>query len=120
MKVTAETFRGIVASLTAAAAVLGGSWGAYQVWVTAVAVNPTPETAGIFGVFTGLIAAGTTFLFVQEAASRASHASERGFDAGTFSGARLPEQAATVVPLEPVSENAVSSSGSATSSTPGG
>ena len=96
----AETFRGIVASLVAAVSVVGGAFGAYQVWTQSIAVNPTPETAGIFGVFTGLIAAGTTFLFVQESASRASHASERGFDAGTTAGSTLPEQV-VATPLEP-------------------
>ena len=87
-----EKFRGYVAALVAAIGVVGGALGAVYVWQFATGVNPPPDTTLIFGVFTGLIGSGTTFLFMADSASRASHAAERSFTSGSITGAQLPEQ----------------------------
>lgn len=86
-----ESFRGYVASLVAAIAVIGGAVGAVYVWQTANTIDPPPETALIFGVFTGLIGAGTTFLFMADSASRASHAAERSSAVGASQALAIPQ-----------------------------
>ena len=85
-----ESFRGYVASLVAAVAVIGGAVGAVYVWQMANTIDPPPETALIFGVFTGLIGAGTTFLFMADSASRASHAAERSSAVGASQALSVP------------------------------
>lgn len=86
-----ESFRGYVASLVAAVAVVGGAIGAVYVWQIANTIDPPPETALIFGVFTGLIGAGTTFLFMADSASRASHAAERSSAVGASQALAIPQ-----------------------------
>lgn len=98
-----EKFRGYVAAIVAAAAVVGGAIGAAVVWIEATRITPTPETAFIMSVFTGLIGAGSTFLFMADSASRASHAAERSFTSGAITGAQLPEQTTTLAPLSAAS-----------------
>jgi hypothetical protein len=81
----AEKFRGYLASIVAALAVTGGALGAVFVWLHAEDVNPPRDLALIIGVMTGLIGAGSTFLFMSDAGSRAAHASERATAAGVAS-----------------------------------
>lgn len=88
-----EKFRGLMAALVAAACVVGGAIGASIVWYLSVTISPPPETTLIFGIFTGLIGTGGTYLFITDSASRASHATERGFTQGTTAGSTMPEQA---------------------------
>src|SRR4051794_17455115 len=90
-----ERFRGFVASIVAALAVVGGAGGAIFVWLAANDVTPPRDLALIFGVMTGLIGSGSTFLFMADSASRASHAAERSFSSGSTAGAALPDQAPT-------------------------
>jgi hypothetical protein len=87
-----EKFRGMMASLVAAACVVGGGVGAVFVWYLSTTIQPPPDSTLIFGVFTGLIGTGGTYLFITDSASRASHASERSFSSGSASGSTLPEQ----------------------------
>lgn len=94
-----EKFRGYVAAIVAAIAVVGGAVGAVYVWLAANDVTPPRELALIFGVMTGLIGSGSTFLFMSDAGSRAAHAAERSFSSGTAAGSALPDQVAT--PLDP-------------------
>lgn len=93
-----EKFRGVMASVVAALAVVGGAVGAVYVWQISNTISPPPETTLIFGIFTGLIGTGSTYLFMSDSASRASHASERSFASGSASGAAAPEQITTVTP----------------------
>lgn len=94
-----EQFRGYVASLVAAAAVIGGAIGAAWAWYVVATAGVTAELAIVMSVFTGLISAGSTFLFVAEGASRASYAAERSFTSG--------QNAATTAnaPLAPLAES---------------
>ena len=88
-----EQFRGYIAAIVAALAVIGGAIGAYLVWYNATFSGQTTvstDVALIMSVFTGLIAAGTTFLFVQESASRASNAAERSFTNGATTALTPP------------------------------
>jgi hypothetical protein len=86
-----EQFRGYVAAVTAALCVIGGGAAAVYLWALPP-IDPPRELALIFGVIGTLIGSGTTFLFVAEGASRATHAAERSFANGSASGATLPEQ----------------------------
>jgi hypothetical protein len=81
----AEKVRGYLAAVVAAIAVIGGAIGAVFVWLHAADVQPPRDLALIIGVMTGLIGAGTTFLFMSDAGSRAAHASERATAAGVAS-----------------------------------
>jgi hypothetical protein len=74
-----EQFRGYIAAIVAAAAVIGGAIGAAWAWYQVTINGASADLAIILSVFTGLIGAGTTFLFVAEGASRASYATERAY-----------------------------------------
>lgn len=102
-----EKFRGYVAAVVAAACVIGGTAGAIFVWLAANDTTPPRELALIFGVMTSIIGSGSTFLFMADSAARAAHASERAFTSGSITGAQLPDQASTIVPLEPLRGDAV-------------
>ncbi len=88
-----EQFRGYVAALVAAAGVIGGAVGAAWAWMQAGQGGMTSDLALILSVFTGLIGSGSTFLFVAEGSSRATHAAERNFVSGVEAGAAMPGQA---------------------------
>jgi hypothetical protein len=92
-----EQFRGYLAAIVAAICVIGGAAALVYIW-SLPATEPPREIALIFGVLGGLIGTGTTFLFVQEGASRAAHASERANAAGAVIGAQTPGQTSTDVP----------------------
>lgn len=93
-----EQFRGYVAALVAAVSVVGGAIGAAWAWHQSSIGGMTSDLALILAVFTGLIGSGTTFLFVAEGASRATHAAERSFEAGSYAGSTMPQQATKVAP----------------------
>jgi hypothetical protein len=95
-----EQFRGYVASLVAAIAVIGGAIGAAWAWYVAGTSGMSTDLALVLSVFTGLIGTGGTFLFMSDASSRASHASERSFATGSDSGKTLPEQVVAAVTTE--------------------
>jgi hypothetical protein len=94
-----------MAAIVAAFAVIGGAIGAVYVWQISAGMNPPPETTLIFGVFTGLIGTGSTFLFMSDAGSRAAHATERAATAGAVSANASAQQGAAqalAVPRGPV------------------
>ena len=86
-----EQFRGYVAAIVAALCVVGGGAALIYLWALPP-VDPPRELTLIYGLVGSLIGAGTTFLFVAEGSSRATHAAERSFTAGAASGSTLPEQ----------------------------
>lgn len=89
---TVESFRGYTATIVAALCVLGG--GAAALYLSQLPpTEPPRELTIIFGIIGGLIGTGTTFLFLQDSSSRASHATERAMDQGVNAGAALPAQA---------------------------
>lgn len=99
-----EAFRGYVAAIVAALCVVGGGAALIYVW-TLPPTDPPRELSLIFGVIGGLIGSGTTFLFVAEGASRATHAAERSFSNGAIAGSAMPEQVAA--PLAPLVESTI-------------
>lgn len=100
-----EQFRGYVAAIVAAACVIGGALGAAWAWHESSVAGMTSDLALILSVFTGLIAAGSTFLFVAEGASRASYAAERSYTAGAIAGATIPEAVAAATALSPLTSS---------------
>lgn len=95
-----EQFRGYVASIVAALCVVGGGLAAVWLW-SLPPTDPPRDLALIYGIVGGLIGSGSTFLFVAEGASRATHAAERSFESGSVAGAALPDQARQVEPVGP-------------------
>lgn len=98
-----EKVRGYLAAFVAAVAVVGGALGAVFVWLHSGDTNPPRDLAIILGVMTGLIGAGSTFLFMSDAGSRAAHASERANAAGAASQPTVtttegPPQKTTITP----------------------
>lgn len=80
-----EAFRGYVAALVAALLALGSLVGAAWAWsLPADAANPR-DLALIFGLFGTAFGAATSWLFVSEGASRASHAAMTAHAAGVES-----------------------------------
>lgn len=97
-----ENVRGYMAAFVAAAAVIGGAIGAVYVWQRAIGIDPPPDTTLIFGVFTGLIGSGSTFLFMSDAGARASHAAERAVTAGAVASSTASSQGAAQALSVPV------------------
>ena len=86
-----EQFRGYLAAIVAAVCVIGGAAGMVYLWALPP-IGPPRDLTLIYGVLGGLVGSGTTFLFVQEGASRATNAAERSFNSGASIGGTLPEQ----------------------------
>lgn len=95
-----EKLRGYIAAIVAALCVIGGGAAAVYLW-SLPPTDPPRDLGLIFGVLGGLIGSGTTFLFVAEGASRATHAAERSFETGTAAGAAMPGQ----TQVEPIGED---------------
>lgn len=92
-----EKFRGYVAAITAFLGVIGGTVGAaWAFHFVATSPEPRPDAALILSVFTSIIGASTTFLFVQDSSARASAAASRSFASGAQAGSTIPEQASTL------------------------
>lgn len=96
-----EKIRGYIAAVVAALAVIGGALLAVVVWTNATETTPPREFALILGLLSGIISSGSTFLFMSDAGSGASHAAERSFSSGQAAGAALPEQFGLESPVIP-------------------
>lgn len=99
-----ENVRGYMAALVAGIAVIGGAIMAVYVWQHSLD-HPDADVTLIFGVCTGLIGSGTTFLFMSDAGSRAAHAAERAGTAGAVVAQSAAQQGAAqalAVPPGPV------------------
>lgn len=73
----AESFRGYMASFVAGLSVIGGSAALVYCWLNAASIDPPRDLALIFGALGTITGGGATFLYMQDASSRASHATER-------------------------------------------
>lgn len=92
-----EQFRGYLAALTAAFCVVGGAAALLYVVAVLPPTDPPRDLTLVAGVIGTLITGGTTFLWLQDSASRAAHASERAAAAGVVAGAALPAQAPAAI-----------------------
>jgi hypothetical protein len=90
-----EKFRGYVAAVVAAVLSIGSLVGLVFVWMQPVDETAPRELALIFGALTGAFSSASTYLFMQEAASRATHATERALGDASFR-----ESVRTSSPLE--------------------
>lgn len=72
-----EKFRGFIAAIVAGISVIGGSVALVIIWSIGSGETPPRDLALVFGALTGVIGSGGTFLYMSDASSRASHASER-------------------------------------------
>lgn len=104
----AESFRGYMASFVAGMSVLGGTAALVFTWFNAGTIDPPRDLALIFGALGTITGGGATFLYMQDASSRASHATERATASAAASqptvttGGEPPMT--TVTPAEPKPE----------------